>query len=223
MEGPTTALMRKAYARWAPVYDVIYDKLTEPAARCAVEAAMACGPRILEAGVGTGLSLGYYRPDVEVYGVDLSEDMLRRAQAKVDQRGFRHVKSLRVMDVTRLDFPDATFDAVTMFDVLEHVPDDAAAMRELRRVTAPGGWCLVMVPLDVTRAQTYEDLSVVTPEAREREFLQHDHVRLYAPDLVHRLRARGFSVETIRPVEFFGEDVAQRARLLASDWMFLCR
>ena len=58
--GPSTALMRKAYARWAPVYDVVYDKLTEPAARAAVEAAVACGPRILEAGVGTGLSLGYY-------------------------------------------------------------------------------------------------------------------------------------------------------------------
>ena len=56
MEGPTTALMRKAYARWAPIYDVVYDKLTEPAARAAVGAAMACGPRVLEAGVGTGLS-----------------------------------------------------------------------------------------------------------------------------------------------------------------------
>ena len=59
-DGSTTALMRKAYARWAPIYDVVYDKLTEPAARAAVDAAMACGPRVLEAGVGTGLSLGYY-------------------------------------------------------------------------------------------------------------------------------------------------------------------
>ena len=82
-----TALMRKAYARWAPIYDLVYDKLTEPAARAAVEAAMACGPRILEAGVGTGLALGYYRPGVEVHGVDLSEDMLRRAQDKVERRG----------------------------------------------------------------------------------------------------------------------------------------
>ena len=56
MAGPSTALMRKAYARWAPVYDVVYDKLTEPAARAAVEAAAEHGPRILEAGVGTGLA-----------------------------------------------------------------------------------------------------------------------------------------------------------------------
>src|SRR5918999_3598606 len=98
-DGPTPALMRKAYARWAPIYDVVYDRLTEPAARSAVEAAMACGPRILEAGVGTGLSLGYYQSAVDVHGVDLSEDMLRRARDKVFQRGLKHVKSLQVMDV----------------------------------------------------------------------------------------------------------------------------
>ena len=58
----TTALMQKAYQRWAPVYDIVYDKLTEPAARAAVAAVEACGPRILEVGVGTGLSLGSRQP-----------------------------------------------------------------------------------------------------------------------------------------------------------------
>ena len=138
-DGATTALMRKAYARWAPVYDIVYDKLTEPAARAAVAAAMACGPKVLEAGVGTGLALGYYPAHAEVYGVDLSEDMLRRAQAKADQRGFRHVKSLRVMDVTRLDFPDATFDAVTAQFLITLVPDPEAALTEFARVLRPGG------------------------------------------------------------------------------------
>ena len=138
-DGATTALMRKAYARWAPVYDIVYDKLTEPAARAAVAAAMACGPKVLEAGVGTGLALGYYPAHAEVYGVDLSEDMLRRAQAKADQRGFRHVKSLRVMDVTRLDFPDATFDAVTAQFLITLVPDPESALDEFARVLRPGG------------------------------------------------------------------------------------
>jgi SAM-dependent methyltransferase len=126
------------------------------------------------------------------------------------------------LDLTALDLPDAAFDAVMCSHVLEHVPDDAAAMRELRRVTAPGGWCLVMVPLDVTRERTYEDPSVVTPEARRREFLQHDHVRLYAPDIADRLTAAGFAVETIRPADL-GAAVVARAGLLDSDWMFLCR
>ncbi|HEY8382399.1 MAG TPA: class I SAM-dependent methyltransferase [Microvirga sp.] len=138
-DGPTTALMRKAYARWAPVYDVVYDKLTEPAARAAVNAAMACGPRVLEAGVGTGLSLGYYPAHAEVHGVDLSEDMLRRAKAKVDGRGLHHVKSLQVMDVTRLGFPDGMFDAVAAQFLITLVPSPEAALSEFARVLRPGG------------------------------------------------------------------------------------
>jgi phosphatidylethanolamine/phosphatidyl-N-methylethanolamine N-methyltransferase len=138
-DGSTTALMRKAYARWAPIYDVVYDKLTEPAARAAVDAAMACGPRVLEAGVGTGLSLGYYPERAEVYGVDLSEDMLRRAQEKVDRRGLRHVKKLQVMDVTRLNFPDQMFDAVTAQFLITLVPSPEAALTEFARVLRPGG------------------------------------------------------------------------------------
>jgi SAM-dependent methyltransferase len=128
----------------------------------------------------------------------------------------------RQLDVTRLDLPDDAFDAVLCSHVLEHVPDDAAAIRELRRVTAPGGWCLVMVPLDVTRERTYEDPAVTTPEAREREFLQHDHVRLYAPDIAKRLADAGFAVETVHPRDL-GADAVRRAGLLPADWIFLCR
>jgi len=138
-DGPTTALMRKAYARWAPIYDIVYDKLTEPAARAAVNAAVACGPRVLEAGVGTGLSLGYYPARAEVYGVDLSEDMLRRAQDKVEKRGLTHVKSLQVMDVTRLGFPDGMFDAVTAQFIITLVPEPEVALSEFARVLRPGG------------------------------------------------------------------------------------
>lgn len=137
--GPTTALMRKAYARWAPVYDVVYDKLTEPAAREAVEAALACGPRILEAGVGTGLSLGYYGAGAEVYGVDLSEDMLRRAMMKVRRRGLTQVRGLQVMDVCRLGYADDGFDAVVAQFLITLVPDPEGALSEFLRVVRPGG------------------------------------------------------------------------------------
>jgi phosphatidylethanolamine/phosphatidyl-N-methylethanolamine N-methyltransferase len=138
-DGATTALMRKAYARWAPIYDLVYDKLTEPAARAAVNAAVACGPKVLEAGVGTGLSLGYYPAHAEVYGVDLSEDMLRRAQEKVDKRGLTHVKSLQVMDVTQLAFSDGMFDAVTAQFIITLVPEPEKALEEFVRVLKPGG------------------------------------------------------------------------------------
>ena len=136
---PTTALMRKAYQRWAPVYDIVYDKLTEPAARAAVRAVEACGPHILEVGVGTGLSLGYYSPGSEIHGIDLSEDMLQRAREKVARRGLRHVKGLDVMDACHLTFKDKSFDGVTAQFLITLVPDPEGALGEMERVLRPGG------------------------------------------------------------------------------------
>jgi SAM-dependent methyltransferase len=127
------------------------------------------------------------------------------------------------LDVTALDLPDASFDAVVCSHVLEHVADDRAAMRELRRVTAPGGFALVMVPLALDRAQTHEDASITAPADRERAFLQHDHVRLYAPDIADRLRAAGFAVEVVDMAAELGSDGASRHGLLASDLIFVCR
>jgi SAM-dependent methyltransferase len=127
------------------------------------------------------------------------------------------------LDITDLDLPDDAFDAVLCSHVLEHVDDDAAAMRELRRITAPGGFCLVMVPLALDRERTYEDPSITAPEDRQQEFLQHDHVRLYAPDIADRLHAAGFDVETVDMADEVGAHQAARCRLLASDLVFLCR
>lgn len=127
------------------------------------------------------------------------------------------------LDVTALQLPDGAFDAVICSHVLEHVGDDAAAMRELRRVTAPDGFVLVMVPLALDRASTYEDASITAAEDRRREFLQHDHVRLYAPDIADRLRAAGFAVEVVDLHAELGAAGAARHGLLASDLIFLCR
>ena len=84
------------------------------------------------------------------------------------------------VDITALDVPDDSFEAVIRSHVLEHIPDDGAAMCELRRVTALGGWCLVMVPLDLAREQTYEDPTITDPEQRRRAFWRPDHVRVLA-------------------------------------------
>ena len=127
------------------------------------------------------------------------------------------------LDITAMDLPDAAFDAVLCSHVLEHVVDDAAAMRELHRITTPGGWCLVMVPLDLGRQHTFEDPSIVTPEDRERNFWQHDHVRLYAPDIADRLASAGFEVERIRPVEEFDAEFLERCRIGQAEDIWLCR
>jgi SAM-dependent methyltransferase len=127
------------------------------------------------------------------------------------------------LDITALALPDAEFDAIICSHVLEHVADDRAAMNELRRVLAPGGWCLVMVPLDLGRERTYEDPSLTDPRDRERAFAQHDHVRMYAPDIGERLTAAGFSVERVRPRDEFGDRLLERCRIGLVEEIWLCR
>lgn len=127
------------------------------------------------------------------------------------------------LDITKLDLPDASYQAVVCSHVLEHVNDDRAAMRELRRVLVPGGWCLIMVPLDIARTETFEDASIVSPQERERAFWQHDHVRLYAPDIGDRLAEAGFAVDCIVPRDAFGDELMRRCRLLEGDYIWLCR
>jgi ubiquinone/menaquinone biosynthesis C-methylase UbiE len=127
------------------------------------------------------------------------------------------------VDLTALDLPDASFDAVLCSHVLEHVEDDAAAMRELARVTAPGGWCLVMVPLDLHREATYEGPTITSPEQRLQHFLQRDHVRLYAPDIGDRLSLASFDVERVRLERELGAETVRRCRLSEADDIWLCR
>ena len=127
------------------------------------------------------------------------------------------------LDLQAIDLPDDSYGAVICSHVLEHVDDDAAAMRELCRITKPGGWVLVMVPLDLNRTATYEDPSITDPAERERVFWQYDHVRVYAPDIADRLTEAGFAVETIRPREEFGDATFAHAGLAEHDHIWLCR
>jgi hypothetical protein len=107
--------------------------------------------------------------------------------------------------------------------VLEHVRDDHAAMRELRRVTATGGVALVMVPVALDAATTNEDPSITTPADRQHVFRGADHVRLYARDISDRLGSAGFAVEVVDMHAELGRHRAARYGLLESDLIFLCR
>jgi len=127
------------------------------------------------------------------------------------------------LDLQALALPDAAFETVICSHVLEHVPDDGAAMGELHRVTRPDGISLVMVPTDLGRESTYEDPAIDTPAAREAAYWQHDHLRLYSRDVGERLANAGFEVERWNAVERVGGEEAVRLGLLVADDIWVCR
>lgn len=135
--------IRTSYARWAPVYDATFGRITHAGRYAAVHHINAREGRVLEVGVGTGLSLEHYAGHLRVTGIDYSEAMLRRAQARVARRGLRHVEALRQMDARALDFPDQSFDVVAAMHVLSVVPDPQLVMKEIARVLRPGGQVII--------------------------------------------------------------------------------
>lgn len=116
-------------------------------------------------------------------------------------------QAMEVMDLTDLPVEDDRYTLVYCSHVLEHIPDDAAAMREMRRVLQPGGYAVVQVP--IRDGGTDEDPSITDPEERLRRFDQIDHVRLYGLDIVERLQAAGFRVETLDDSRLKPEVVAR--------------
>lgn len=126
------------------------------------------------------------------------------------------------LDLQALELPDAAFETVICSHVLEHVPDDRAGMRELLRVTRPGGIALVMVPTDLGREVTYEDPAIGTPAEREAAYWQHDHLRLYARDVGERLADAGFGVERWNATERVDAARGARFGLLPSDDVWVC-
>jgi SAM-dependent methyltransferase len=102
---------------------------------------------------------------------------------------------------------DYSFDLVVACDVLEHVPDDAAALQEIRRVLSVGGWVILTVPQKDTLLTTYEDPSLTTPEERRQAFGQEDHVRMYGEDFGRILENQGFVVTIVDAASFTTEIV----------------
>jgi hypothetical protein len=126
------------------------------------------------------------------------------------------------LDITDIDLPDTSFDLILCSHVLEHVPDDRAAMRELCRVLADGGLALVLVPYR-PGVTTYEDRSITSPLDRMVAFGQQDHVRIYGNDLPDLLREAGFEVDDRTAAELFDTDTVERFELDPQEHFFLCR
>jgi phosphatidylethanolamine/phosphatidyl-N-methylethanolamine N-methyltransferase len=129
----------KAYARWAPIYDLVFGSVFERGRKASIAAAERIGGRVLEVGVGTGLSLPEYRWTTRLVGVDLSGPMLRKAKERVREHRLTNVEGLAVMDAQHLAFQDGAFDVVVAQYVITAVPDPEATLDEFVRVTRPGG------------------------------------------------------------------------------------
>lgn len=134
----------KTYARWAPFYDHTFGLALTAARKRAVTLANSAGGAILEVGVGTGLSLPLYAPDVQVSGFDFSGEMLEKARERVAKQGLTQVKSLLRMDARHIEFPDASFDQVMAMHVLSVVPEPERVMGEIERVLKPGGQAIIL-------------------------------------------------------------------------------
>ncbi len=129
-----------AYARWAPIYDWSFGAYTSGATRIGVAEVNRLPPgRVLELGVGTGISLPLYDRRHRLVGVDLSPDMLARARRRVAEEKLDHVEALHEMDAGNLIFPDASFDTAVAMYVITVVPDPDRVLAEMARVVRPGG------------------------------------------------------------------------------------
>ncbi|HVF09405.1 MAG TPA: methyltransferase domain-containing protein [Abditibacteriaceae bacterium] len=144
-------------------------------------------------------------PDVEYLSADLESPL---AMVK--------------MDVADIQFPDNSFDVILCYHVLEHVPDDVQAMRELYRVLKPGGWAILQSPLELERAATYEDSSITAPHEREQAFGQRDHVRLYGRDYKDRLEKAGWTVKVDAFARELGAEKIARFSVNPEEDIYFC-
>lgn len=193
-----TASIRKAYGFYAPIYNYIFGGIVGEGRREAVKALPAePGDRILEIGVGTGLSLPLYGPEVVVSGIDLSPEMLAIARNKYPQSKYPQVRELLEMDAQDLDYPDDYFAGTVAMYVASVVPDPAAMMREMFRVTRPGGPVLVVNHFASSRSFMRQVEQRLAPLSKKLGF---------RPDfsLNNFLESTGTQPDSVRGVNFRG-------------------
>jgi phosphatidylethanolamine/phosphatidyl-N-methylethanolamine N-methyltransferase len=131
--------VHRVYEGLARVYDSWFDWALGPGRGIAVESMrVSAGDRVLEIGVGTGLSLPFYSEDIRFTGIDISDAMLAQARERAEQLG-RTATDLHLMDATALSFGDGVFDHVLVPYVISVVPEPDRVMSEVRRVVRPGG------------------------------------------------------------------------------------
>ena len=174
----------------------------------------------LEREVGVGrrkLDLLHIAPEYGLYLWIKRHPGVRYTGSDIDTRRYRHIENIGTADLMDMPFESNAFDVVICSHVLEHVPDDVRAMRELRRVLKPSGTALLPVPLAMDGGGTDEDSTMADPSEQNRRFGQWDHLRLYGKDdYLKRLSEAGFEVSTFSPFDTMPEE-ARRLHLNPSE------
>lgn len=136
--------IKRAYARWAPVYDQTFGVIADAGRVAAVDVINTLDGKVLEVGVGTGISLPSYRRDLKITGIDLSPEMLDKARERVSRQALGHVEAIEQMDAGAMTFADESFDVVVAMYVMTVVPDPVQVLDELARVCRPGGTVILV-------------------------------------------------------------------------------
>jgi ubiquinone/menaquinone biosynthesis C-methylase UbiE len=127
------------------------------------------------------------------------------------------------IDMTNIQYSENSFSVILCSHVLEHIPEDIKAMKELYRVLSNDGWAILQVPLDNNRESTFEDFSITSPEERQKYFGRFDHCRLYGRDYKDRLTEAGFEVTVDDYVRNFSAADVEKYGL--EDWedVYFCK
>jgi phosphatidylethanolamine/phosphatidyl-N-methylethanolamine N-methyltransferase len=132
--------VKAAYRRYASVYDAVFGPVLQPGRKAVVQAlGLRPGDRVLEVGVGTGLSLPLYPRDVRITGIDVSREMLEKARRRLARQRLANVEALLEMDAEQMSLPDASFDKVVAMYVVPVVESPVRLLQELHRVCRPDG------------------------------------------------------------------------------------
>lgn len=126
-------------------------------------------------------------------------------------------------DITKLPFADNSYDFILCNHVLEHIPDDTKAMKELYRILRPGGTAILQIPQDLSRENTFEDNSITSKTERARIFGQYDHVRVYGRDYFNKLRQIGFKVEEVDYTTTLPAEDIDKYRIAKGEIIPVCR
>ena len=188
----------RTYRLFSGSYDIVFGPIFHPGRKAAVRIANdRPGQRILEVGVGTGLSLPHFRPDSRVVGIDVSAEMLEKAKRRVERLGLKHVESLMLMDAENLAFPDNSFDAVLALYVASVVPNPARFAAEMRRVCIPGGTIVIVNHF------TSDNPLLRFGEKRLAHLARH--IGFHADFPLNEFRRQsGLAIREIRPSNLFG-------------------